>query len=437
MNELTKSAELYERAKKVMPGGCSRNTILRKPHPVYAQKGEGCIVTDIEGVQRIDFANNVASLIHGHAYQPLVEGVQKQLANGTAFSIGTEIEVDYADQLVARNPNFEKLRFVNSGTEAVMSCLKAARAYSGRAKIAKVEGSYHGLYDYAEVSQTSMPANWGDADAPTSVPVSQGTPQSALDDVIVIPFNEPERAIAILNQHKDTIAGVLLDLLPHRIGVIPATEAFVKAMRSWATSNGALLIFDEVITFRTEFSGAQYAYDVSPDLTALGKMIGGGFPVGALAGRAAVLDVMNPLNGPAPFPHYGTFSANPITLTAGSIAMEHFDNAAVVKLNALADSTRAGIAEAIKVADVSACVTGCGSMFRIHLKEVAPTTYRNAFVGPHEQKCVSALLDHFFNNGLIMIETCSGLLSTPMTQSEIDHLCQVTLDGLRTIRPML
>ena len=344
MNELTKSAELYERAKKVMPGGCSRNTILRKPHPVYAQKGEGCIVTDIEGVQRIDFANNVASLIHGHAYQPIVEGVQKQLANGTAFSIGTEIEVDYADQLVARNPSFEKLRFVNSGTEAVMSCLKAARAYSGRAKIAKVEGSYHGLYDYAEVSQTSKPANWGDANAPTSVPVSQGTPQSALDDVIVIPFNEPERAIAILDQHKDKIAGVLLDLLPHRIGVIPATEAFVKALRSWATSNGALLIFDEVITFRTEFSGAQYAYDVSPDLTALGKMIGGGFPVGALAGRAAVLDVMNPLNGPAPFPHYGTFSANPITLTAGSIAMEHFDNAAVVKLNTLADCTRTSLA---------------------------------------------------------------------------------------------
>ncbi|MCO4839756.1 MAG: aspartate aminotransferase family protein [Rhodobacteraceae bacterium] len=437
MNELTKSAELYERAKKVMPGGCSRNTILRKPHPVYAQKGEGCIVTDIEGVQRIDFANNVASLIHGHAYQPIVEGVQKQLANGTAFSIGTEVEVDYADQLVARNPSFEKLRFVNSGTEAVMSCLKAARAYSGRAKIAKVEGSYHGLYDYAEVSQTSKPANWGDANAPTSVPVSQGTPQSALDDVIVIPFNEPERAIAILDQHKDKIAGVLLDLLPHRIGVIPATEAFVKALRSWATSNGALLIFDEVITFRTEFSGAQYAYDVSPDLTALGKMIGGGFPVGALAGRAAVLDVMNPLNGPAPFPHYGTFSANPITLTAGSIAMEHFDNAAVVKLNTLADCTRAGIAEAIKIADVPACVTGRGSMFRIHLKEVAPTTYRNAFVGPHEQKCVSALLDHFFNNGLIMIETCSGLLSTPMTQSEIDHLCQVTLDGLRTIKSIL
>lgn len=437
MTETTKSAALYERAMKVMPGGCSRNTILRKPHPVYAQKGEGCFVTDIEGVKRIDFANNVASLIHGHAYGPVVDGVKAQLDNGSAFSVGTEIEVDYAEQLIARNPGFEKLRFVNSGTEAVMSCLKAARAFTGRAKIAKVEGSYHGLYDYAEVSQTSKPANWGDVDAPSSVPVAQGTPQSALDDVVVIPFNDPDRAIAILDQHKDTIAGVLLDLLPHRIGVIPASDAFVKALREWTTTNGALLIFDEVITFRTNFSGAQQAYDESPDLTALGKMIGGGFPVGGLAGRADVLEVMNPLNGPAPFPHYGTFSANPITLTAGSIAMSHFDEAAVVKLNTLADKARAGIAEAIKIADVPACVTGRGSMFRIHLKETEPTTYRNAFITPDEQKCVSALLDHFFNNGLIMIETCSGLLSTPMTQSEIDQLSQVTLDGLRKIKPML
>lgn len=437
MPSYEKSAALYERAQKVMPGGCSRNTILRKPHPVYAQKGEGCYVTDIEGIRRIDFANNVASLIHGHAHPAIVEGVKKQLENGSAFSVGTEIEVDYAEQMIARSPSFEKIRFVNSGTEAVMSCLKAARAYTGRPKIAKVEGSYHGLYDYAEVSQTAKPANWGDPDAPASVPVAHGTPKSALDDVVVIPFNDPERAIAILDAHKDSIAGILLDLLPHRIGVIPASDAFVEALRTWATANGAVLIFDEVITFRTNYSGAQQPYSVHPDLTAMGKMIGGGFPVGAIAGRAEVLEVMNPLNGPARFPHYGTFSANPITLTAGSIAMKMFDEQAVLKLNALADKAREGIAEAIKAADVPACVTGRGSMFRIHLKETPPTTYRDAFVGPDEQKSISALLTHFFDNGLIMVETCSGLLSTPMTQAEIDHLSQTTLEGLRKIKPLL
>ncbi|MBZ0260836.1 MAG: aspartate aminotransferase family protein [Hyphomicrobiales bacterium] len=436
MTQFEKSAALYERAKRVMPGGCSRNTILRKPHPIYAARGQGCYVTDIEGISRIDFANNVASLIHGHAHPDIFSAVQAQIALGTAFTVGTEIEVKYAEQLVARCPNFEKIRFVNSGTEAVMGCIKAARAYTGRPKIAKVEGSYHGLYDYAEVSQTATPANWGDVDAPASVPVSRGTPQSALNDVVVIPFNEPERTVAILDAHKEEIAGVLIDLLPHRIGVIPAEQAYVDALRRWATENGALLIIDEVITFRTQFAGTQDTYGVKSDLTALGKIIGGGFPVGAIAGRAEVMEVMNPLNGPAPFPLYGTFSANPITLTAGSVAMQLFDKAAVADLNTLADKARAGIAEAINVADVPACVTGCGSMFRIHLKETPPKSYRDAFIGPEEQKLVSALLDHLFGNGLLMIETCSGVLSTPMTQTEIDCLCEVVLGGLRKIKPM-
>ena len=242
MTQFEKSAALYDRAKRVMPGGCSRNTILRKPHPIYAAKGEGCYVTDIEGVKRIDFANNVASLIHGHAHPAILAGVQTQLALGTAFTVGTEIEVEYAEQLVARSSNFEMIRFVNSGTEAVMNCIKAARAFTRRPKIAKVEGAYHGLYDFAEVSQTASPSNWGSSNTPASVPVSRGTPQSVLNDVVVIPFNDPEAAIAILDGHKADIAGILIDLLPHRIGLIPAEQSYVKALRKWATDHGALLI---------------------------------------------------------------------------------------------------------------------------------------------------------------------------------------------------
>ncbi|AZO54354.1 aspartate aminotransferase family protein [Mesorhizobium sp. M8A.F.Ca.ET.208.01.1.1] len=437
MNNMSKSAALYERAKTVMPGGCSRNTILRKPHPIYVAKAQGCHVTDIEGVERIDFANNVASLIHGHAHPDITRAVIEQIGRGTAFTVGTEVEVVFAEQMVSRNSSFEKIRFVNSGTEAVMSCIKAARAFTDRPKIAKVEGAYHGLYDYAEVSQTARPSNWGSLESPTSVPVSRGTPESALSEVVVIPFNELDRAIAILDLHKADLAAIVIDLLPHRIGVIQATQEFVLGLSKWATKNGALLIVDEVITFRTNFDGAQGSYAIKPDLTAMGKMIGGGFPVGALAGRADVMDVMNPLNGPAPFPHSGTFSANPITMTAGLVAMQMFDRDAVASLNSLADRARAGIAEAIKIADVPACVTGAGSMFRIHLKGTAPTSYRSAFAGPKEQNCISALLDHFFSNGLLMIETCSGLLSTPMTEAEIDRLSEVVLDGLRLVRPML
>jgi glutamate-1-semialdehyde 2,1-aminomutase len=205
-------------------------------------------------------------------------------------------------------------------------------------------------------------------------------------------------------------------------------------LRSWATANGALLIIDEVITFRTNFDGAQGGYDVTPDLTALGKMIGGGFPVGGIAGRAEVMDVMDPTQGPAKFPHYGTFSANPVTMIAGRIAMDHFDHAAVTRLNKLADTARAQIAEAISVAAIDACVTGAGSMFRVHFKAVAPKDYRTAFMSSAEQAALTTFLNHCFDFGLLMIETGTGLLSTPMTQSEIDEMTEIMLSGFRKVK---
>ena len=228
---MSRAAKIYERALKVLPGGVSRNTVLRRPHPLYADRGEGCRVWDIEGTERIDFANNMASLIHGHAYGPVVDAVTHQLQRGTAFTLATEQEVEYAELLVRRCPSFEKLRFVNSGTEAVMGCLKAARAFSGRPKIAKAEGAYHGLYDYAEVSQTAGPDSWGDAQRPRSVRVAEGTPQSALDEVVVFPFDDPVRACALLDEHADEIACVLIDPMPHRVGLKPASAGFVWALR--------------------------------------------------------------------------------------------------------------------------------------------------------------------------------------------------------------
>jgi len=354
-----------------------------------------------------------------------------------AFTLATEVEIDYAEHLCNRNPGFEKIRFVNSGTEAVMSCLKAARAYTGRAKIAKVEGAYHGLYDFAEVSQTSKPVNWGDEEKPLSVPVAHGTPASALKEVVVIPFNDAERAIAILDHHADELACVLIDLLPHRVGLVPASQDFIEALHQWTRDNGALLVCDEVITFRSNYGGAQEWYQVRPDLTAMGKMIGGGFPVGALAGRAEVMDVMDPLADKVLFPHSGTFSANPITMTAGLVTMELFDEAAVLKLNALAEYARVQIEEAIRLTDIPACVSGSGSMFRVHMKPEPPINYRAAFETPEQAARLKVLLDHLFDNGIMMINTCSGTLSTVMTEKEVDILVEVMLVGFRKIKELL
>ena len=421
----------------MLPGGVSRNTILRTPHPVYAESAEGCRVTDIEGVTRIDFANNMASLIHGHAHPGIVAAVIEQLAKGTAFTLGTEAEVEYAEHLCGRNISFEMVRFVNSGTEAVMGCLKAARAFTGKAKIAKVEGAYHGAYDYAEVSQTSTPATWGDPDQPLSVPVAHGTPAKALEDVVVLPFNDPSTAISILDRHTADLACVLVDPMPHRVGLVPATAEFVEALRDWTERHEVLLVFDEVITLRSGHGGAQEWYDLRPDLTAMGKMIGGGFPVGALAGRREVMNVMDPLADDVRFPHSGTFSANPVTMRAGLTAMELFDHARVEHVNRLGARARAGIEEAIATVGVPACVTGAGSMLRVHLKPMAPHDYRSSFSSAQETRALAVVLDHLFDEGFIMINTCSAAMSTAMGDGEVDALVGAVAGGLERVEGLL
>lgn len=433
----TKSELLYNRAKKVLPGGVSRNTVLRATYPSYVAKGEGYEVTDVDGVTRIDFSNNMTSLIHGHAYPPVVEAVCHQITKGSAFTLATESEVEFAEHMCGRSSALEMIRFVNSGTEAVMSCLKAARAYTGRPKIAKVEGAYHGLYDYAEVSQTAKPSNWGNPTHPASVPVSYGTPPHALEDVVVIPFNDPTTAISILDAYADELACILLDPMPHRVGLTPATGEFVHSLRAWCDHHDALLIFDEVITFRSEHAGAQAWYEDTPDLTAMGKIIGGGFPVGALGGRRDVMNVMNPLAEKVLFPHSGTFSANPVTMIAGLTAMNAFDQQAVEKINRLGDRARAGIEDAIATVGIPACVTGRGSLLRLHMKPVKPCGYRDAFVSPEESRLLRVVLDHLYDSGFIVMNTCSAAISTVMSERQIDDLVESVQSGLHKAKSLL
>lgn len=432
----TKSAHLFDRARAVLPGGVSRNTVLRTPHPPYADSGAGCRITDIEGGEYIDFSNNMCSLIHGHTHPAIVEGVGAQLCRGSAYMMASEAEILFAEHLCSRSASFERVRIVNSGTEAIMVCLKASRAFTGRPKIAKVEGAYHGGYDYAETSQAPSPDTWGDADHPRPVPLVRGTPQTALDDVVILPFNDPERAVALLDEHADQIACVLLDLMPHRVGLTPADPEFVSAIRDWTTRNGALLALDEVITARAEYGGLQARYDLTPDLTALGKAIGGGFPIGAVAGRAEVMEIMNPSGDQFTYPLSGTFSANPISVTAGRLAMELFDEPAVARLNALADRAKAGIQAAAESTGARACVTGTGSIFRIHVKPKAPRNFREAYLQPEERVRLTALLDHLFDAGFLMINTCTAALSTPMTETEIDALVGAVGEGFEKISAM-
>ncbi len=429
---------IYQKACEVITGGVSRNTVFRRPHPFYAASASGCYVTDVDGIRRLDFANNMASLIHGHAHPAIVSAVVEQLHRGTAYTMATEAEVAFAGLLCNRVPAFEKIRFVNSGTEAVMTMIKASRAYTGRPKIAKAEGAYHGTYDFAEISQTSRPDQWGDINKPNSVPLAHGTPRGVLDDVIIFPFNDVEKTLAILDEQAGQIACVILDPVPHRVGLVPGTGEFVEALYDWTRKNGALLVFDEVVTLRVHYGGAQEKYSVKPDMTALGKIIGGGFPVGALAGRTEVMRVLDPREAKILFPHSGTFSANPITTTAGRVAMELFDKEAVDQLNTLTDVAIGQIKEAIRIAGVPVSITGAGSMFRFHLKPEPPKTYRETYQPKEEVELIRELLDYLYlEENIMMINTCACMFSTAITQKEVDMLTQAMLNGFRFIKPKL
>lgn len=435
MSENSKSEGIYRQACEVIPGGVSRNTVFRKPFPHYADKASGCYITDIDGTERIDFANNMAALIHGHAHPAIVDAVTRQIQKGTAYTLASEIEVAFAQLLSKRVRGFEKIRFVNSGTEAVMAMIKASRAYTGRPKIAKAEGTYHGTYDFAEVSQTANPSNWGDLDNPASVPLVYGTPKGVLDDVVIFPFNDIERTIAILDKHAGQIACVLIDPVPHRVGLIPGKKEYIEALHDWTRRNGALLAFDEVVTFRVNYGGAQENYTVTPDITALGKIIGGGFPVGAIAGRSEVMKVLDPRDPNLRFPHSGTFSANPVTMTAGYVAMELFDREAVAKLNALTDKAVSQIREVIRLADVPVSVTGAGSMFRFHLTPAPPVSYREAYQTKEAVAVINELLDYmYFTEKILMINTFSCMFSTALTQNETDRLSEGLFRAFKALK---
>lgn len=437
-NTDSKSKEIFQKACEVLPGGISRNTVFREPFPDYVQSASGCYITDIDGIKRIDFANNMASLIHGHAHPAIVDAVIEQLRKGTAYTMATEIEAKFAELLCKRVDSFERVRFMNSGTEAVMAMIKLSRAFTGKPKIAKAEGAYHGTYDFAEVSQTANPDNWGDINFPNSVPVVKGTPKSVLDEVVIFPYNDIERTINILNRFSAQIACVIIDPVPHRVGLVKGNSDYIEAIYKWTREHNSLLVFDEVVTFRVGYGGAQEMYSVKPDLTALGKIIGGGFPVGALAGRADIMEMMNPRFGKPAFPHSGTFSANPITMTAGYTAMKLFDEKAVSDINSLTQKAIVQIEESIKIADVPVSITGAGSMFRIHLKQNSPKTYREAFQSKEVQKVLKNLLDYLYNKEhLLLVNTCTCMFSTAITQKEVDILSDAFLRAFKDLKEQI
>jgi glutamate-1-semialdehyde 2,1-aminomutase len=431
-NNHDRSRDLYQRALNSLPGGNTRTTVFMKPFPIYAASGAGCRVRDLDGNEYIDCINNFTSLIHGHAHPALIEAATKQLALGSAFGMPTESEVDLAELLAARLPSVDQVRFANSGTEAVMMALKAARAYTGRPKIAKCEGAYHGSYDYAEVSLDPTPAAWG-GNAPVSVAYAKGTPENVLADVVTIPFNDIEAAVSLIREHGAELACVLVDPMPNRAGLVPADKAYLEALREVTREVGALLIFDEVITFRLGYHGAQGLWGIQPDLTTLGKIIGGGFPVGAIAGGREFMSVFDPSSGKPALPHGGTFSANPVTMRAGIAAMELLDEAAFARLDVIGQAVRDGIDAAFRNTSVPGRTVGLGSLLKIHFTDRQIRDYRSAYLNDAETKRQTVFNAGLLNRGIFAANYGLMALSLPMTDADVATIVDAATGALQEV----
>ena len=426
------SRALYERAVSSLPGGNTRTTVFMKPFPIYAARGEGCRVWDVDGNEYIDCINNFTSLIHGHAHPLLIQAATRQLSLGSAFGLPTESEIELAELLVSRLPSADQIRFANSGTEAVMMALKAARAFTGRPKIAKCEGAYHGSYDYAEVSLDPTPEAWG-GNSPVSVAYARGTPENVLADVVTIPFNDIEAAVSLIREHGGELACVLVDPMPNRAGLAPADKSYLEALRQVTREVGALLIFDEVITFRLGYHGAQGIWGIDPDLTTLGKIMGGGFPVGAIAGAREFMAVFDPSFGKPALPHGGTFSANPVTMRAGLAAMELLDEAAFARLDVIGDAVRNGINDAFRNSGVPGGTVGLGSLLKIHFADRPIRDYRSAYMTAQEARRQAVFNMGLLNRGVLAAGYGLMALSTPMTGADVDAIVAAAAGALADV----
>ncbi len=374
-----KSRRMFERAKASLPGGNTRTGVHFPPFPLYAERGEGVHLIDIDGHQLLDFVNNNTALILGHAHPAVVEALQKQIAGGTGFSRPLPLEVEMAELLKERIPSLERLRFASSGTEAVLNALRVARAFTGRSKIAKFEGAYHGVDEYAMVSHVPpLGPELGPADRPRPFPSSAGITPAAMDQVVILPFNNPEACEAIIAENADDLAAVIVDPLSTGAGMTLPVDGFLTRLREITERAGVLLIFDEIISYRVKPGGAQELYGVRPDLTCMGKVVAGGTPGSVFGGRADVMSQYDPTTGDPGIPQSGTYNANPLAMVAGLTTLRLLTPEAYGKLDAVTQRLGSELEGVFADADLQAQVTTIGSLFRVHFLPERPRNYREA-----------------------------------------------------------
>jgi len=398
-------ARISPRGFPLLPGGVGRNTYYAGRTPTYAIRGEGCFMWDDQGQKLIDLNNNFTSLIHGVAHPEVVEAATKAMEAGSCWGIPNLHEWDHAELLLARFPELDQVRYCNSGTEAVMTAVRVARACTGRDGVVMTRNGYHGSSDIAFAT--------GDANA------RRGIPKGVSDDATLIDINDTAALREAVEANPQKFAAIIIDLIPNRAGLIRVTEDYARTARELATRYGIVLIIDEVISLRLGHGGYAQSYGITPDLLTMGKLIGGGFPVGAVVGIEALMRVFDPTSSEA-IPQAGTFSGNPVSMAAGAATLRLFGQDVVDRMNAQGARMRAAVSEGISAHGWH--VRGDGSLFRAYPNDPVNSAARQ-----------NQLWWEAYARGLLFSQTNLGSLSSPMTDEIADQISERTIEAVLAV----
>jgi glutamate-1-semialdehyde 2,1-aminomutase len=420
------SSQLYAKAQKVMPGGV--NSPVRAfnavgGEPLFIKSAKGCTITDVDGNEFIDYVSSWGPLIFGHAHPRIVEAISRQAELGTSYGASTELEIELAEKVVNAVPSIDVVRMVNSGTEAVMSALRLARGITGRDKIIKFEGCYHGHVDSLLVKAGSGLASLG-------IPECPGIVSSLAEKTLNLPFNDAEKVRQLFAKEGSEIAALIVEPITGNMGAIPPAPGFLETLREETKKAGALLIFDEVMTgFRVSLGGAQNLFGVTPDITCLGKIIGGGLPVGAYGGSKEVMDHISPVGSVY---QAGTLSGNPLAMAAGNVMMNLLSEPNVYDLlekksKKLCD----GLKKNVQELEISAQFTRVGSMFSMFFTDQKIENFDSVKTCDTEffKRYFNALLEEGVYIAPSQFEV--GFMSAIHSDEEIDQTIAVSLKALK------
>jgi glutamate-1-semialdehyde 2,1-aminomutase len=410
-----RSLEMFERAKKVEPGGVSYRFRYFEPYPFFVRKAEGASLVDVDGNKYTDYWCTHFAMILGHAHPIVMQAIKDQAEEGWHFGLAHELEVTLSESIIRNVPSAKLVRFASSGSEANLFAVRLARTYTKRKKIAKFEGCWHGAYDPLHIAIRP----------PFDEPPSGGITEGSQQDTVVVPYNDLTRFLDKVK--REELACVILEPVLGAGGMIPAEQEFLKGLREYCDSTGALLIFDEVITgFRLRLGGAQQQFNVIPDITVLGKIIGGGLPIGAVCGRRDVMERMDhtKYSGLEYAYHGGTFAGNAITLTAGLATINLLEHSPVYKhIDALGTKVRERLNVVFERNGFEAQTTGIGSLFAIHTTLNKPLKDANWQLFANRDRS-REMFSFLLENGIFMLlpETLHGAISNSHTDGEIERL---------------